>query len=114
MVSTLISPKVISIAEWTLNPPTDETEWINDELVEKKGITLLHSRIGRFWGNYVEVSGVGVEVYNEVSCNTLIKGRRPDVAYLTSELVVEYGDIPVLQQSFPFNCRSGFAYGYGK
>jgi Uma2 family endonuclease len=105
MVSTLISPKVISLEEWTLNPPTGGTEWIDGELVEKTGMTLLHSRIqsriGRFWGNYVDSSGVGGEVYTEVPCNTHIKGRKPDVAYLTAELFAQYGDIPVLPQSFP-------------
>ncbi len=95
----------MSLAEWTLNPPADGTEWIDGELIEKKGMTLLHSRIqGRItwlWKSYLVSSGVGGEVYTEVPCNTHLKGRRPDVAYLTPELFAQYGDISVLPQSFP-------------
>ena len=94
----------MSLEEWTLNPP-DRTEWIDGELTEKTGMTLLHSRIQgrivRLWGNYVDSSGVGGEVYTEVPCNTHIKGRRPDVAYLTPELLAQYGDVDTLPQSFP-------------
>jgi Uma2 family endonuclease len=106
MVSTIISTsKVMSLAEWTLNPPTDGTEWIDGELIEKTGMTLLHSRIQSritwLWKSFVEASAIGGEVYTEVPCNTLIKGRRPDVAYLTPELLAQYGDVSVLPQSFP-------------
>jgi len=110
MVTTVTSgsfsaSKVMSLEEWTLNPPTGGIEWIDGELIEKTGMTLLHSRIqsriGRLWGNYVEASGIGGEVYTEVPCNTHVQGHRPDVAYLTAELLAEYGDIPVLPQSFP-------------
>ncbi len=106
MVATLSSPLSTSMTleEWAIAPPSG-MEWVDGNLVEKKGMTLLHSRIqsriGRLWGNYVESSGVGGEVYTEVPCQTLKQGRRPDIAYLTPDLLAQYGELPVLLQSFP-------------
>lgn len=106
MVATVSSslPTSMSLKEWAIAPP-DGMEWVDDNLIEKKGMTLLHSRIqsriGRLWGNYVESSGVGGEVYTEAPCQTLKQGRRPDVAYLTPDLLAQYGELPVLPQSFP-------------
>ncbi|MEH2079061.1 MAG: Uma2 family endonuclease [Nostoc sp.] len=39
--------------------------------------------------------------YTEVPCRTSKQGRRPDVAYLTPELVAQFGNVPTLPQSFP-------------
>jgi Uma2 family endonuclease len=93
-----------SLEDWIQNPP-DRTEWVNDTLVEKNGMTLKHSRVqsklSRLWGNYKESSGQGGEVYTEVPCRTSKQGRSPDVAYLTPELVEQYGNEKVLPQSFP-------------
>jgi Uma2 family endonuclease len=103
--ATFSASKVMSLEEWTLNPPSGGIEWIDGELIEKTGMTLLHSRIQSritwLWKSYLEASAIGGEVYTEVPCNTHVQGRKPDVAYLTPELVAQYGDISVLPQSFP-------------
>lgn len=101
-------PEILSLDDWMQNP-LDETEWIDGELVEKKGMTLKHSRIQsklvRSWGNYKDSSGLGGEVYTEVPCRTNQRGRRPDVAYLTPDLVARYGNENVLPQSFPLTAE---------
>jgi Uma2 family endonuclease len=75
------------------------------QLVEKNGITLRHGkiqlRLGRYWGDYKESSGLGGEVYTSVPCRTNKQGRSPDVAYLTPELVAQFGNAATLPQSFP-------------
>jgi Uma2 family endonuclease len=112
MVSTAIAEKVeeiaipkISLDEWVKNPPSDGQEWVDGNLIEKTGMTLQHSRVqnrvGRLWGNHVENSDIGGEVYTEVPCRTLEQGRKPDVAYLTPDLLVELGKLSTLPRSFP-------------
>ncbi|MBP0022331.1 MAG: Uma2 family endonuclease [Cyanobacteria bacterium SBLK] len=108
--ATLIpqNSKTLSLEDWLENPP-EHTEWVNGGLVEKNGMTLKHSkiqnRLGRQWANYQESSGQGGEVYTEVPCRTQKQGRSPDVAYLTPELVEEYGDAKVLPRSFPLTAE---------
>jgi len=103
VISTDIS-KIFSLEDWMQNAP-DDTEWVNGELLEKNGVTLKHSRIqGNIyfcWRNYKVSSGLGGEVYTEVPCRTNKQGRRPDVAYLTPELLTQFGEPDVLPQSFP-------------
>lgn len=93
-----------SLEDWLHNAP-EGTEWVNGELLEKNGVTLKHSRIqaklSTYWRNYKDSSGQGGEVYTEVPCRTSQQGRRPDVAYLTPELVQQFGELAVLPQSFP-------------
>jgi len=90
------------------NPPVG-TEWVDGELLEKNGMTLKHSRIQSklsfYWRSYKDSSGQGGEVYTEVPCRTNKQGRSPDVAYLTPELVAQYGDAKVLPQSFPLSAE---------
>lgn len=104
MLISSTADRKISLEDWLQNP-VDNTEWVNGELVEKHGMTLkrsrVQSRLVRYWGNYVEANGIGGEVYTEVPCRTNKRGRIPDVAYLTPELVEQYGDEKVLPQSFP-------------
>ena len=86
------------------NPP-DHQEWVDGQLVEKTGMTIKHSRmqcrLGRYWGNYAIESGQGGDAYTELPCRTLKQGRRPDVSYLTPELLTEFGEFPTLPQSPP-------------
>jgi Uma2 family endonuclease len=104
-VEEIAIPQPISLDEWVNNPPSGGIEWVNGNLIEKTGMTLQHgrvqSRVARHWGNHIESSGIGGEVYTEVPCRTLEQGRRPDVAYLTAELLTQYGDLLTLPQSFP-------------
>lgn len=102
-----ISPSLTtphSLVDWLENPLA-HTEWINDELVEKNGMTLKHSQVqGNIyfcWRNFNDTHQQGGRVYTEVPCRTKNQGRRPDVAYLTPELVAQYGDAKALPQSFP-------------
>lgn len=110
MTSTVISndPKILSLEDWMENPP-DHTEWIDGELVEKTGMTLKHSKVQGnlyfYWRSYQESSQQGGKVYTEVPCRTNKQGRFPDVAYLTPELVAQYGDAKVLPQSFPLSAE---------
>ena len=103
-ISPLITP-TISLDEWAIAPPSDGREWVDGNLKEKTGMTLQHSRVQgrvvRLWGNHSEDNNIGGEVYTEVPCRTLEQGRRPDVAYLTPDLLAKYGGLPTLPQSFP-------------
>ncbi|ALF52327.1 hypothetical protein ACX27_04840 [Nostoc piscinale CENA21] len=92
-----------SLEDW-LQSPSEGKEWVNGELLEKE-VTLKHSRIqakvATYWRNYKDASGQGGEVYTEAPCLTNKQGRRPDVAYLTPELMQQFGEPAVLPQSFP-------------
>ncbi len=95
----------ISLDEWMQSSP-DNTEWVDGQLIEKKGMTAKHSRtqarLAAYWINYKNSSNQSGEVYTEISCRTVGRGRCLDVAYLTPELVAQFGeDFTVLPQSFP-------------
>ncbi|MEG4941949.1 Uma2 family endonuclease [Microcoleus sp. F4-D5] len=96
--------KVISLEEFLVKPP-DRMEWVDGNLVEKTGMTFKHSlaqsKLARFWGNYKDSSGQGGEVLTEILCRTSKQGRRPDVAYITPELLPESGNFTAFSQSFP-------------
>ncbi|HBB31455.1 MAG TPA: hypothetical protein DDZ80_04085 [Cyanobacteria bacterium UBA8803] len=110
VTSTVLSSpsQTISLEDWMENPPIG-TEWVDGELIEKNGITLKHSRIqsklSSYWRSYKDSSGQGGEVYTQVPCRTNKQGRSPDIAYLTPELVAQYGDAKVLPQSFPLSAE---------
>lgn len=106
VTSTIVSneSKVFSREDYMLNPP-EGMEWVDGQLVEKEGMGAkqgrIQARLARYWGNYKDESGQGGEVYTETPCWTGERGRRPDVSYLTPELVQQFGDFTVLSQSFP-------------
>ena len=120
-VNQMIIPSVeqldLTLEEWMQNPP-DGTEWadgkvivkhpvefVNGQVVGKPGMTAktrrIQARLVRYWGIYMDSSGQGGEVYVEVTCQTLKKGRIPDVSYITPELLAQVGEFSVLPQSFP-------------
>jgi len=86
------------------NPP-DHMEWVDGQLVEKAAVSLEHSEIilnlGSQWRSYALSSNAGGKVYVDVPCKTAKQGRRPDVAYITADLLKQYGKVVVLPQSFP-------------
>jgi Uma2 family endonuclease len=88
-----------------LAKPPDHQEWVDGQLVETTGMTVKHSRIqsklGRYWGNYAIESAQGGETLVEVPCRTVRQGRRPDVSYLTPELLEQFGEVSALPQSPP-------------
>jgi Uma2 family endonuclease len=94
----------ISLEDFLANPP-EHMEWVDGQLVEKTGMTVRHSRIQgrlvRYWGNYKDESGQGGDVFVELPCRTSKQGRRPDVAYLTAELLAQFGEASALPQSPP-------------
>ena len=102
MVMAAVLSENVSLEDFIASPP-DDMEWVDGQIAEKNGMTVKHSRIqsrlDRSWGNYKDSSGQGGEVYTEVPCRTNRRVRRPDVAYLTPELVAQFGDVPTLPQS---------------
>lgn len=103
-IATLTETETFSLEDFMANPP-DHQEWVDGQLVEKTGMTIKHSRIQSrldfYWRNYINESGQGGETMVELPCRTLKQGRRPDVSYLTPELLTEFGEFPTLPQSPP-------------
>jgi Uma2 family endonuclease len=103
LTSTLVKDN-FSLDDFVANPP-DRMEWVDGQLVEKNDMTLKHGEIqlklGSYWRDYVNSSGQGGKVYTDVPCRTNKQGRSPDVAYLTPELVAQFGNAATLPQSFP-------------
>jgi Uma2 family endonuclease len=104
MVVTAVSSENSSVEDFMLILP-EHMEWVDGQLIEKNGMTLQHSEIqinlGFYWKSYTISSGQGGKVYTDVPCRTNKQGRRPDVAYLTPELVTQFGKADILPQSFP-------------
>ena len=101
MVTTIAQP-ILTLENFLTHPP-DHQEWVNGILQETNGMTVLHSKIQakivRLLGNYLDDTKQGGEVYTELPCRTTQQGRRPDIAYLTPELVEAYSAAP----SLPFS-----------
>ena len=82
-----------------------QMECVDGKLIEKTGMTFKHSvtqaNLARYWGNHIISSGQGGKVCTEAPCRTGKQTRRPDVAYITPELLEELGEFTILPQSFP-------------
>jgi len=111
MVTSSVPPTQLhrfSLEDWLASPPNN-TEWVNGELIEKTDMTLKHSkiqnRLGSLWRIHKTASEPGGEVYTDVPCRTTRQGRSPDVAYLTPDLVQQFGSAKVLPQSFPLSAE---------
>jgi Uma2 family endonuclease len=104
MVTTAVVSENFSVEDFMLNLP-EHMEWVDGQFIEKNGMTLEHSEIQGnvyfYWRNYTISSGQRGKVYTDVPCRTNKQGRRPDVAYLTPELVTQFGKVDILPQSFP-------------
>jgi Uma2 family endonuclease len=103
MVATISKP-TFTLEDYLANPP-EHQEWVNGQLQETTGMTVRHSELqakfARLWGNHLDQSQIGGKVYTELPCRTQKQGRRPDVSYLTPELVSNYRNAPSLPQSPP-------------
>ncbi|NJL66482.1 MAG: Uma2 family endonuclease [Microcoleus sp. SM1_3_4] len=101
---TIQQQNVISLEDF-LAKPSERMEWVDGKLVEKTGMAFKHglaqSKLSRYWGNYKDSSGQGGEVITETLCRTAKQGRRPDVAYITPELLPQSGNFTAFAQSFP-------------
>jgi len=100
----LQTSEVLSLEEFMLHPP-ERMEWVDGKLVEKTGMTLKHgiaqAKLAYYWRNYMNSSGQGGEVCTETLCRTGKQARRPDVAYFTTEVLEQVGEVTVFPQSFP-------------
>lgn len=80
-------------------------EWVDGELIEKPEVTLQHAatqlNLAAEWRSYSRMNQQGGKVYTEASCRTDQQQRRPDVTYLTAELLAQFGQPNILPQSFP-------------
>jgi Uma2 family endonuclease len=96
--------KVISLEEFLVKPP-NRMEWVDGNLVEKTGMTFKHGlaqvNLATSWKIYKNSNGLGGQVVTEVLCRTSKQGRRPDVAYITPELLPPSGNFTAFSQSFP-------------
>jgi Uma2 family endonuclease len=104
MVTATAVQDNFTLEEFVTEPP-DNMELVDGKFVEKNGMTIktgkIQLRLGNAWENYKDSSGQGGEAYVEVACRTNRQIRRPDVAYLTPELVAQFGNLATLPQSFP-------------
>lgn len=106
MVASITVPdsQVLSLEDFISHPP-DRMEWVDGQLVEKTGMTFKHglaqAKLTSYWRSYVLSSGQGGEVCVETLCRTVKQARRPDVAYITAELLEQFGEFTALPQSFP-------------
>jgi len=95
--SEYLPPGVVNLPE--------QMEWVDGQLIEKTGMTFKHSvtqaNLTRHWGNYILSSGQGGKVCTEAPCRTGKQSRRPDVAYITPQLIEELGEFTILPKSFP-------------
>jgi Uma2 family endonuclease len=80
-------------------------EEVDGELVEKTGMTIEHgttqTNLASEWKYYIRSSKQGGKAMTEVVCQTEKQKRRPDVAYLSAELIEQFGQPSVFPQSFP-------------
>jgi len=80
-------------------------EEVDGVLIEKTGMTIGHastqSNLSGEWRNYARSSRQGGKTLVEAPCQTDEQKRRPDVAYMSPELVEQYGSPAILPQSFP-------------
>ncbi len=108
MITATFVKDNFSLEDFMANPPI-RMEWVDGQLIEKNGMTLRHGkvqlRLGRYWEDYKQSSGQGGEVYTDVPCRTNKQGRSPDIAYLTPELVAQFGNAATLPQSFPLSAE---------
>jgi Uma2 family endonuclease len=67
-------PQICSLEDFMANPP-EGMEWVDDQLVEKTGMTLKHSEIQGniyfYWRNYINSSQLGGKVYSDAPTLTL-------------------------------------------
>ena len=107
----------VTLEDYLKNPP-DGMEWVDGKLIEKHPLARdetgligtsnmtaktrrIQSKLDYYWRSFMISSGQGGEVYVEISCRTAGRARTPDVAYITPELLAEYGEFSVLPASFP-------------
>jgi Uma2 family endonuclease len=80
-------------------------EYVDGTLVEKTGGTLYYGlvqgNLSSEWLNFIKANQQKGKVLISPPCTTGKQIRRPDVAYMTVELLEQYGMPAILPQSFP-------------
>jgi Uma2 family endonuclease len=104
-ISKANNVEFFSLEDFIAKPP-ERTEWVDGKLIEKTAMTYKHglaqSKLTRYWGDYIISSGQGGEICVETLCRTNKQARRPDVAYISAELLEQFGtNFTILPQSFP-------------
>lgn len=108
MVASITKPTdkdFLPLEDFLVKPP-DYTEWVDGKIIEKTGMTYKHGRaqgkLVRLWGDYIISTEQGGEICVETLCRTKKQARRPDLAYISAELLEQYGtSFTILPQSFP-------------
>jgi Uma2 family endonuclease len=108
MVVSSVAPFALNESEClsteAVNLP-EQMEYVDGKLIEKTGVTFKHSvtqaNLTYYWTNYILSRGQGGKVCTEAPCRTERQTRRPDVAYITPQLLEEIGEFTILPQSFP-------------
>ena len=96
----------VSLEEFIQNPP-ENSEWVNEQIIEKQNIGLLHGRtqaeLASLLIAFIKANHFGGIVCTEVLCRTLKQARKPDVAYMSAKQVEDYGndDFITLPECFP-------------
>ena len=92
-------------AEKLLNEPPENMELVDGQLVEKTGMTFKHglaqANLASLWRQYAFNSGQGGRALTETACRTSKQTRRPDVAYVTAEIIEAIAGVTTAPQSFP-------------
>ncbi len=108
MVASITPPDAVELVslEEFLSHPRDRTEWVDGKLIEKTGMTYKHGlaqgKLIRQWGDNIISNGLGGEICVETLCRTTKQVRRPDLAYISPQLLEQFGNnFTVLPQSFP-------------
>jgi Uma2 family endonuclease len=80
-------------------------ELVDGTLEEKTGMTLKHAGVqnalGAEWRAYSRAQKQGGKAYTEGLCKTKDQKRRPDVAYVTADLLAQHGEPTTFPQAFP-------------
>lgn len=97
-------PRNYSLEDFVTHP-LEDAEWVDGQVVEKTGMTVKHGviqgRLSYYWRSFMISSGQGGEPCTEAPCRTLKQVRRPDVAYISPELLAQFGQPATFPQSFP-------------
>jgi Uma2 family endonuclease len=104
-ITTANNVEFFSLEDFIANPP-ERTEWVDGKLIEKTAMTYKHGlaqgKLTRYWGDYIISSGQEGEICLETLCRTNKQARRPDVAYISAQLLEQCGtNFTILPQSFP-------------
>jgi Uma2 family endonuclease len=98
-------PSILTLEEFLVNPP-EHMEWVDGEVIEKTGMTVQHSlvqgKLVQLLRNNLDALGQGGQALPEAPCRTLKQIRRPDIAYIPAELMMQIKGETVSPQVFPW------------